>query len=218
MNQTKPSEFQLKVLFVEDEEFTISMVSDLLLRKKVSVLAVRTVAEAVTALSTFAPNVVVSDLDLGAGPDGSDLLNYVDANYPWIGKVILTSHASPELALTAGTKLPKDVTFLIKNLVKPSEIFDAVYGTLNTQTSLRPKERDKASDLLEVSKGQAELLKLMADGYSNTAIARKRNRTVKSTESMIHRLFASLNIATDPDINPRIIAVRLWQQGKVKVK
>jgi DNA-binding NarL/FixJ family response regulator len=218
MNSSAQSEFRLKVLFVEDEEFTISMVCELLQRKNFDVLAVRTVAEAVDALESFAPNVIISDLDLGFGPDGSDLLNHVDAHFPWIGKVILTSHYSPELAISPGTKLPQDIAFLIKNRVTPEEIYDAIFASLKTGPIVQLPKFVQEEGLFEVSKGQAELLKLMADGYSNSAIARKRNRTLKSTESMIHRLFISLNISSHPDINPRIVAVRMWQQGKVVVR
>jgi len=69
-----------------------------------------------------------------------------------------------------------------------------------------------------VSKAQAELLKLMAEGLSNAALARHRNRSLNATEAMVHRLFLSLGIATHPDVNPRVVAVRMWQQGKVRVK
>jgi DNA-binding NarL/FixJ family response regulator len=59
---------------------------------------------------------------------------------------------------------------------------------------------------------------MLADGLSNSAIARQRDRTLAATESLIHRLFSSLGLDADPDINQRVIAVRMWQQGKVRIK
>jgi hypothetical protein len=34
----------------------------------------------------------------------------------------------------------------------------------------------------------------------------------------VQRTFASLGIKSDEDFNPRVLAVRMWQQGKVVVK
>ena len=218
MDKSSEQQFHLRVLFVEDEGFTSNMVSELLTNLGVSVRAVKNVAEAISALPEFTPNVVVTDLDLGEGPTGSDLLNYLERDFPWIGKVILTSHASPELALGANSKLPKDVTFLIKSLVSAQDIHHAIVDSLEEHGSVQGAKLEKTDGMYIVSRKQAELLKLLGDGLSNSAIAEARNRTLKATESMIHRLFASLEINADPNINPRVVAVRLWQQGKVLIK
>lgn len=216
---TQPqTEFKLKVLFVEDDQFTLNTVAELLERLGVTVMAVNTVSDAVRALPDFDANVVVTDLDLGAGPDGSDLLNYVHDNYPWIGKVILTAHSSPSLAVETGLGLPDHVTFLIKSLASGQDIYDAIIDSVEQGHEPRNMSLEQADGFFIVSKSQAELLRMLADGLSNAAIARKRDRTLAATESLIHRLFASLELGSDPDINQRVIAVKMWQQGKVRIK
>jgi DNA-binding NarL/FixJ family response regulator len=57
----------------------------------------------------------------------------------------------------------------------------------------------------------------MAEGLSNAGIAEKKNVSLRATESLIQRTFQALEIKNDPNFNSRIIAVRLWQQGKVVV-
>lgn len=218
VNAQPQTEFKLKVLFVEDDQFTSNTVSELLERLGVTVLAMNTVSEAVRALSEFEPNVVVTDLDLGAGPDGTDLLNHVDENYPWIGKVILTAHSSPTLAVNATQALPQDVTFLIKSLASGQDIYEAILESVERGREPRQMSLEPADGIFVVSKTQAELLRMLADGLSNSAIARQRDRTLAATESLIHRLFSSLGLDADPDINQRVIAVRMWQQGKVRIK
>lgn len=216
---TQPqNEFKLKVLFVEDDQFTLNTVAELLERLGMTVMAVTSVSEAVGALSDFEPNVVVTDLDLGAGPDGTDLLNHVNENYPWIGKVILTAHSSHTLAVDSGKGMPVDVTFLIKSLASGQDIYDAILASVEREQEPRNMSLEPADGIFIVSQAQAELLKMLADGLSNAAIARQRNRTLPATESLIHRLFAALGLNADPDINQRVVAAKMWQQGKVRIK
>jgi len=218
MSEHPDTEFKLKVLFVEDDDFTLNMVSELLERRGVTVHAVKDARSALEAVPKFDPHVVVTDLDLGEGPDGSDLLHYVDERFPWIGKVILTSHASPALAIGARDELPQDVTFLIKPLVSGQDIYEAILNAIHQPEEPRLMTLEPTDDIRLISETQAELLKLMAEGLSNAAIARHRNKSASTTESLIHRLFVALGISGDPDTNQRVLAVRLWQQGKVRVK
>jgi len=218
MNSNSQTQFKLKVLFVEDDLFTLNTVGDLLERQGMTVLGVASVPEAVAALAEFGPNVIVTDLDLGPGPDGSDLLNHVHEFYPWAGKVILTAHSSPELAVDTNSGLPADVTFLIKSLATSEDIYEAILNSVERTQDPRNMALEVADGVYTVSKSQAELLRLLADGLSNVAIARKRNRSLAATESLIHRLFTSLGINSDPDVNQRVIAVKMWQQGLVRIK
>ncbi|MEK9737675.1 MAG: response regulator, partial [Candidatus Nanopelagicales bacterium] len=109
-----------RVLLVEDEEFTRTMVSEALEANGLTVRSVATVAEALSSIEDFEPHAVISDLDLGGGPSGADLLNRIADETPWVGLVVLTSHASPELAIRPGTKLPAHVSYVMKAQVNSS--------------------------------------------------------------------------------------------------
>jgi len=78
--------------------------------------------------------------------------------------------------------------------------------------------KKNSEDQFVISGSQGEILKMIADGLSNAAIAREREVTLRAAEALIQRTFAALGIKGDPDMNSRVIAVRLWQQGKVVVK
>ena len=78
-------------------------------------------------LQGFQPNAIVCDLDLGSGPSGVDLLTYVAREQPWVGMVVLTAHAAPELAVPSSAQLPSDVVYLVKSAIKrPEEITEAI--------------------------------------------------------------------------------------------
>jgi DNA-binding NarL/FixJ family response regulator len=71
---------------------------------------------------------------------------------------------------------------------------------------------------ITITTNQAEILRMIADGLSNTAIAEARGITLRAAEALIQRTFVALGVNGDSTINPRVVAVRKWQQGKVVVK
>jgi hypothetical protein len=58
----------------------------------------------------------------------------------------------------------------------------------------------------------------IADGLSTASIAKERDITVRAAEALIQRTFLALGVNGDPNVNPRVVAVRMWHQGKVAVK
>lgn len=212
-------EFQVRVLVAEDEPFTLALVSEALTAANFEVSAVSTVSEAISTIEAFSPNVVVTDLNFGPGaPTGADLLAHIDAHYPWIGKVVLTSHGSASLALPIGSKLTGGVTYLVKTqLSSISTLVKAVNESISESAGTAQRQ-SIAGDQILISKAQGEILLLIAEGYTNTAIAKKRGKSVRATEALVQRTFTTLGLGNDADFNPRTKAVRMWQQGKIMVK
>ena len=210
--------FRARVLVAEDEEFTLNLLREVLEGANFQVEAVKTVAEAIALVASFDPHVVITDLNFGVGPSGADLLQFVEKDHPWVGKVVLTSHASPALAIPNGVAIPAGVTYLVKSeLGSITELVHAVEESISHSASaaVRP-EMD--NDRIVISATQGEILLLLAEGFTNAAIARKRGTSLRATETLVQRTFASLGIKSDEDFNPRVLAVRMWQQGKVVVK
>ena len=197
----------IRVLLVEDEDFTRAMVGEMLNASGINVHSVSSVAEALQSMDEFDPHVVVTDLDLGHGPDGGDLLTKVAEERPWTGMVVMTAHASPELAINDASRIPEQAGYIVKsdihsiqNLISLIEESIIMPGNFNVTTT------------------QAEILRMIADGLSNTAIAEARGITLRAAEALIQRTFTALGVSGDSTINPRVVAVRKWQQGKVVVK
>ena len=211
--------FRARVLVAEDEEFTLNLLREVLEGANFQVEAVKTVAEAIERVGVFDPHAVITDLNFGvSGPSGADLLQFIDKEHPWVGKVVLTSHASPGLAIPNGVEIPAGVTYLVKSeLGAITDLVNAVEDSISHSTThqVRP---EMENDRVVVSATQGEILLLLAEGYTNAAIARKRGTSLRATETLVQRTFASLGIKSDEDFNPRVLAVRMWQQGKVVVK
>ncbi|CAN2214259.1 CitB Response regulator containing a CheY-like receiver domain and an HTH DNA-binding domain [Candidatus Nanopelagicaceae bacterium] len=208
-----------RVLVAEDEEFTLNLLRDILSGANFQVESVQNVADAIAKIATFDPHAVITDLNFGvSAPSGADLLQFIEKDHPWIGKVVLTSHASPNLAIPSGVQIPDGVTYLVKSeLGSISELITAVEGSI-TKSNLGSSKPVLENDRIVISSTQSEILLLLAEGYTNSAIARKRGTSLRAAETLIQRTFASLGIQANEDFNPRILAVRMWQQGKVVVK
>ena len=208
----------MRVLLVEDEDFTRTMVGEMLSASGITVRPVASVAEALNVIDEFDPNVVLTDLDLGDGPDGADLLTKVSEERPWTGMVVMTAHASPELAINDASRIPEQAGYIVKseihsiqNLISVIQESIIMPGNFNGSDS-------ENEEKITITTSQAEILRMIADGLSNTSIAEARGITLRAAEALIQRTFVALGVNGDSSINPRVVAVRKWQQGKVVVK
>jgi len=153
--------FKARVLVAEDEEFTLSLLREVLTSANFQVEAVTNVADAIAKIGSFDPHAVITDLNFGiTGPNGTDLLHYIEKEHPWVGKVVLTSHASPALAVSNGMALPAGVTYLVKSEL--GSISNLVTGIENSISNLAfvSVKPVVENDRILVSATQGEILEL----------------------------------------------------------
>lgn len=207
-----------RVLLVEDEDFTRAAVASFLESRGYGVHAVATAAEALDALDSHDPHALVTDLDLGPGPSGVDLAQRINQDRPWVGIVILTAHQSVQLAVGGPDVLPAESVMVVKSsLDSMQDISDAIERSiLQVETTAPAASTDEARAV--VSAVQAEILRLMAEGLSNAGIAQRRGTTLRAAEASVQRTLQALGIESDPHLNSRVLAVRMWQAGQVTVR
>lgn len=205
-----------KVLLVEDEEFTRGLLTNSLEKSGVEVQSCPSVSLALTLLQEFEPHVVITDLDLGPGPSGVHLLERVAQQTPWVGMAILSAHASPELVVRDGYRIPEGTVYAVKSAIASAEDLVALVQAAVERRVVR--ESDEIGDKIILSQVHGEILRMIAEGLSNAAIARERNTSIRAAEGMVQRTFVALGIGSDADHNARVLAVRMWQQGKVIIR
>ena len=211
--------FRTRVLVAEDEEFTLNLLREILSDANYEVIAVNTITRAIDAIKDFDPHAVVTDLNFGINaPNGADLLNLLDAERPWIGKVILTSHTSANLALPRGTELPKNVIYLVKSELETiAALSNAVEDSI-AQINDKSHRPTTESNRIAISESQGEILRMIAEGYTNAAIATQLGTSLRATEALVQRTFLALGLKSHEDFNSRILAVRMWQEDKVVIR
>lgn len=217
---TESPQFRTRVLVVEDDPFTRALIGESLANDGMIVKTADSFDAATLILNDFEPNVVISDLDLGQGLSGADLLLRVHEERPWVGIVVLSSHASPALAVGAGPALPEGAVYLVKSRMESiGDVQQAIEAAISHAKIRRDDDLPlSAEPLIELSQAQAEILHLMAEGYSNAGIAAKRGTSMRAAESLVQRTMQAMGIEADPMLNSRVRAVRMWQAGRIAVR
>lgn len=206
-----------RIVAVEDEAFTRHLVVAALEAEGWEVRSCATIAEAIESIEDVEPHVVICDLDLGPGPSGVDLCQRLVEDWPWIGIVILSAHTSPELAVDSMGKLPEDVVYLVKSAVSsPQALSEAIDAAINGRFAGAQQRTD--GDTVVLSHEQAEVLRLIAQAYSNAAIAEQRGTSLRAAEAMVYRVFQALGIDRSPDVNARVRAATMWNSGRISVR
>lgn len=215
-----PDVRQLRVVIADDDAFTLSLVSGGLEAKGFAVTTATSVAQALEAVRAVDPHAVVSDLNFGTVETGSELLQKVAEEFPWVGLVVLTSHRSPELAVSNPEKIPAGAVYLVKSqLGRIDDLADAVHRAIRGQSDDDEFDDERPDDgVPTVTAAQADVLRMLAEGASTRALAEARGTTVRAVETMLNRLFVALGLDTGENANPRVAAVTMWQRGGIRVR
>ncbi|MFM2353126.1 MAG: hypothetical protein RLZZ608_532 [Actinomycetota bacterium] len=219
MNDVEPR--SLRIVVADDDTFTLSLISSGLISNGFTVTTATSVAEALHAVRTTDPHAVISDLNFGTPESGAELLQMVAEEFPWVGLVVLTSHRSPELAVSHPEKIPSSAVYLVKSqLSRIDELADAVHRAISGEAVDRRVVASRHSEdgVAIVTTAQAEVLRMLAEGASTRALAEARGTTVRAVETMLNRLFVALGLDTGENANPRVAAVNLWQRGGIRVR
>jgi len=109
---------KLKVMLVEDDDFTRSTVKSALEGQGLNIVYdTAFVKDGVEFAKKNRPDVAVLDYNLGKGPNGIDLANQLRRIQPSIGIVLLTAFLNPAELDTKIAQLPAGSRYLVKHSV-----------------------------------------------------------------------------------------------------
>lgn len=206
---------RLRVMVVEDDDFTRSTVVSALQIQGIDVVGQSsTVSPAMTIFNKVKPDAVVLDLDLGAGPNGIDLAIAIRRQRPNVGIVILTTFEDPRLLHPKIPAPPTGTVYLVKR--KVSEIgslyksIEKAIADVKNSKNTPAISKEVAPELAKVTESQLETMKLIAEGLSNSEIAKVRGVSEKSIEQSISRLVAHLNLPKGAKTNQRVQISKMY--------
>ena len=202
-------------MVVEDDDFTRTTVVSALQIQGIDVIGQSSaVGPAMTLFKELKPDAVVLDLDLGAGPNGIDLAFAIRRKIPNVGIVILTTFEDPRLLHPKIPNPPMGTVYLVKR--KVSEIgslyksIEKSIANMKNQKSTPSGKNEVAPELAKVTEAQLETMKLIAEGHSNSEIAKIRGVTEKSIEQTISRLVAHLDLPKGASKNQRVQISKMY--------
>lgn len=200
------------LVVVENESLLRDLIARSLEAVGFSVTTAANAADAKRACKAVDPDACIVDIELGPGPDGFDFADYLARESPDIGVVFLTNLPDPRFARKDLKSVKQSQAYLRKSqLVDSKELVDAVNAVLKDEgVSKFRHDKEAARPLADLSNRQLVVLKLMADGLSNSQIAETRGTTVRAVEGMISRIFQALEIDAHGSGNARIAASKAY--------
>lgn len=200
-----------KVLVVEDDALLAALLADSLTAYGFDVRCCKDAADGREASEAFDPDIALLDIALGSGPSGLDLAHVLHERRPDIALLFLSRQ--PDVRLSGATAgIPPGAGFLRKDRIgKGQELIDAIEAVLRDQPGQARHDLGSAPGSLHtLTRTQLEVLRLAAQGLSNDAIARARDTTERATEIQLRNVYRALGLDANPDVNPRVEAVRRY--------
>lgn len=198
-------------LVVEDDVFAATLLSESLTAHDFVVEVAANAEQAHKVLSWYEPDVALIDLHLGSGPSGFDVAHYVAELHPETAILAMTKYETPEFIGQGQNSLPSHAAFIPKDRISS---IDDLLGAINaaiTGTGRNAHNQFMSdSPLSNLTKTQVKVLRLLAQGYRTSEIAAKRNSSENAVEQLISAIYRALKIKSDPVINPRTEAVRIY--------
>ena len=167
------------------------------------------VSQAVEHLSGGGVDALVTDLDLGRGPNGIALAHAARTANPEVGVVLLTAYSDPRLVAGKLLQIPPGTEYVLK-----SDVDDVMVVRRAIDRAIeraQPGARETAArDMADqgLTDVQIETMRMVAEGLSNAEIAERRVVAVKSVENLIARIAKQLDIGNDGGRNQRVMITR----------
>jgi len=204
----------IRVGVLDDDQFSRSMIASMLEASGFEVARAATAQEALGLLDAFDPHAMMLDLDLGAHVTGLDVAKAVREQAPWVAIVILSSHRSPEFVAGKGAVMPPDVVHVVKNDVLTADsIAAAVKAALSGERYLLAPQ----GEIVYVTSDQADVLRMIALGYSNQQIADARGTGIRAAEAMVKRTLDAVGVADSVGENNRVAALKKYHTSGVEI-
>jgi DNA-binding NarL/FixJ family response regulator len=204
--------YHRSVLVVEDEALLRDLVAKNLELAGFEVTTAANAADARRAWKSVDPDAMVLDIELGDGPNGFDFADSVAKSNPDVGIVFLTNLPDPRFAGRKDREVAKSYAYLSKTkLASGAELVGALEAVLQERVTDGIRHNLKTDEALsQLSRRQVEVLRLMAEGYSNQQIADARGSSVRAVEGIISRIFDVMGLQHSTLGNARVEAVAFY--------
>ncbi len=174
------------------------------------------------AVDAERPDVVVTDIRMppGGADEGIQAAERLRETSPEVGVVVLSQYTNPSYALALLEGGSARRAYLLKERVEDlGQIVAAIRAVAAGDSLIDPKvvealvaenARDAGSPLNELTPRERDVLREMAEGQNNAAIADALFLTERSVEKVIHSIFLKLGLTWETAVHKRVKAVILY--------
>jgi DNA-binding NarL/FixJ family response regulator len=178
--------------------------------------------ELLTLISANVPDVVVTDIRMP--PTGTDegiqAAAWLRQHHPSVGVVVLSQYTAPAYAMALLEEGSAGRAYLLKERVAGANELSRAIQTVASGGSVidplvvdelvRARTKRPKSDLEWLTPREAEILGEMAEGKSNSAIAKSLGVSERAVEKHSNAIFSKLGLSEEHDLNRRVKAVLVY--------
>ena len=174
------------------------------------------------AVDETGPDVVVTDIRMPpeSTDEGIRAAARLRETHPNVGVVVLSQYATPAYVLALLEDGSEGRAYLLKERVKDvDQLLGAIRAVAEGGSVMDSKvvealvaenARAEGSPLNELTPRERDVLREMAEGKNNAAIAEALFLTQRSVEKVIHSIFLKLGLTWETAVHKRVKAVILY--------
>jgi DNA-binding NarL/FixJ family response regulator len=214
----------IRVVLAEDHFLVREGIRQLLeAREELEIVGVcGDLASLLACVESERPDVVVTDIRMPPhGEDeGIEAARRLRETHPQVGVLVLSQYADPTYARTLLEGGSAGRAYLLKERVTDlGQLAAAIQAVAEGGSVIDPKvvemlvaenARAEASPLNELTPRERDVLREMAEGKNNAAIAATLFLTERSVEKVIHSIFMKLGLTWETAVHKRVKAVILY--------
>ncbi len=173
----------------------------------------------VDAVGRLLPDAVLTDIRMPPGHqmEGIEAAHAIRRDHPGVGVVVLSQHAAPAYAMELFREGTAGLAYLLKERIGDvEEVVRALRETAEGGSVIDPRivegliarrSRVEGSPMGDLSAREGEVLREMARGKTNAAIAETLVLSVSAVEKYVGAIFDKLGLAAEPALHRRVAAV-----------
>jgi DNA-binding NarL/FixJ family response regulator/DNA-binding winged helix-turn-helix (wHTH) protein len=177
------------------------------------------------AVGAERPDVVVTDIRMPPGnlDEGIRASDRLRAEHPDVGVVVLSQYLEPAYAVALFEAGTERRAYLLKERVHDiGQLVAAIRAVAEGGSVVDPKvvealvaekTRREQSPLNELTQRERDVLREMAEGKNNAAIAEALRLSPSTVEKVIHSIFLKLGLAWETTVHKRVKAVIVYLSG-----
>jgi DNA-binding NarL/FixJ family response regulator len=174
------------------------------------------------AVDAEQPDVVLTDIRMPPSglDEGIQAARRLRETSPEVGVVVLSQYAQPSYALSLLESGSERRAYLLKERVEDLDQLVAairivaaggsVIDPKVVESLVAAKATAERSSLSELTPRERDVLREMAQGKNNAAIAASLVITERSVEKYVHSIFAKLHLAWEENVHRRVKAVLVY--------
>jgi DNA-binding NarL/FixJ family response regulator len=189
--------------------------------------AVGTPAELLDAVDRLSPEVVLTDIRMPPGHDmeGIEAAHRIRARHPDVGVVVLSQHVDEAYAFELLKNGTAGLAYLLKERVGDSEeLLRAMRETVAGRSIIDPavvegliarRKRLERSPLADLTPREMDVLREMAEGRTNAAIASRLSVSESAVEKYANGIFSKLGLSEEKQVHRRVAAVLAYLRPSI---